>query len=51
LLAVGLLGLTLTLDFEILCERFVMGASWEGLAADCKIARGGLLPFGMLILM
>jgi hypothetical protein len=51
LLAVGFLWLILTLAFEILFGRFVMGASWERLAADYNIPRGGLLPIGMLILM
>ena len=51
LVAVGLLWLILTLAFEILFGRFVLGASWERLAADFNVARGGLLPFGMLILM
>ena len=51
LLAIGFLWLILTLAFEILFGRFVMGASWERLAADYNIARGGLLPFGLLVLL
>lgn len=51
LLAVGVLWLVLTLAFEILFGRFVVGASWERLAADYNILEGGLLPFGMLVLM
>ena len=51
LLAVGLLWLVLTLAFEILFGRFVVGASWERLAADYNVLEGGLLPFGMLVLM
>jgi len=51
LLAVGLLWLILTLAFEILFGRFVVGASWERLAADYNVLEGGLLPFGMLVLM
>ena len=50
LLAVGLLWLGLTLAFEILFGRFVVGASWERLAADYNVLKGGLLPFGMLVL-
>jgi len=50
LLAVGVLWLGLTLAFEILFGRFVVGASWERLAADYNVLEGGLLPFGMLIL-
>lgn len=51
LLAVGLLWLILTLAFEILFGRFVVGASWERLAADYNVSEGGLLPFGMLVLL
>ena len=51
LLAVGFLWLGLTLAFEILFGRFVVGASWERLAADYNVLEGGLLPFGMLVLL
>ncbi len=50
LLAVGVLWLGLTLSFEVLFGRFVVGASWERLAADYNVLEGGLLPLGMLIL-
>jgi hypothetical protein len=29
----------------------VVGASWERLAADYNVLEGGLLPFGMLVLL
>ena len=48
---VGFLWLGLTLTFEILFGRFVIGASWERLAADYNVPEGGLLPFGMLVLL
>ncbi len=51
LLMVGFLWLALTLTFEILFGRFVVGASWERLAADYNVLKGGLLPFGMLVLL
>jgi hypothetical protein len=51
LLAVGVLWLGLTVGFEILFGRFVMGASWERLAADYNVVEGGLLPFGLLFLL
>ena len=51
LLTVGVLWLGLTLAFEILFGRFVIGASWERLAADYNVVEGGLLPFGMLVLL
>jgi len=50
LLAVGLLWLVLTLAFEFLFGRFMVGASWERLTADYNVLEGGLLPFGMLVL-
>jgi hypothetical protein len=51
LLMVGLIWLCLTLAFEVLFGRFVIGASWEWLAADYNMLEGGLLPFGMLVLL
>ena len=51
LLAVGVLWLVLTLAFEMLFGRFVVGASWERISADYNVPQGGLLPFGMLILL
>ena len=51
LLAVGFLWLVLTLAFEVCFGRFVVGASWERLAADYNVLEGGLLPFGMLVLL
>lgn len=51
LLAVGVLWLVLTLAFEVGFGRFVVGASWERLAADYNVPEGGLLPFGMLVLL
>ena len=50
LLGVGGLWLGLTLAFEVLFGRFVVGVSWERLAADYNLLEGGLLPIGMLIL-
>jgi hypothetical protein len=49
--AVGFLWLVLTLTFEITFGRLVVGASWERIAADYRVLEGGLLPFGMLILL
>ncbi len=51
LLRVGVLWIGLTLAFEFLFGRFVLGASWERLAADYNIIEGGLLPFGMVFLL
>ncbi len=51
LLMVGCLWLGLTLAFEILFGRFVMDLSWDRLAADYNMLEGGLLPFGLLVLL
>ena len=51
MLLVGFLWLVLTLAFEVAFGRFVVGASWERLAADYNVLEGGLLPFGMLVLL
>lgn len=51
LLAVGVVWLVLTLAFEILFGRFVVGASWERISADYNVPQGGLMPFGMLVLL
>ena len=51
LLLVGLLWLGLTLAFEILFGRLVLGLPWQRLLADYNILEGGLLPFGMLVLL
>ena len=51
LLLVGVLWLVLTLAFEILFGRFVVGASWERIATDYNVLEGGLLPLGMLVLL
>ena len=51
LLGVGVLWLVLTLAFEVSFGRLVVGASWERLAADYNVLEGGLLPFGMVVLL
>lgn len=48
---VGLVWLALTLLFEVSLGRLVLGLSWERLASDYDISRGGLLPFGLIFLM
>ncbi len=51
LLEISILWLALTLAFEFLFGHFVAGASWERLASDYNVLQGGLLPFGMVVLM
>ncbi len=41
----------LTLTFEIVFGRFVVGASWDRLASDYNVMESGLLPFGMIVLL
>lgn len=50
LLLVGLTWVGLTLAFEFLFGRFVMGLSWERLVSDYNMFQGGLLPLGLIIL-
>jgi hypothetical protein len=50
LLAVGLLWLVLMVAFDIGFGRFVFHASWDRIAAEFDVRRGGLLGFGMLFL-
>ena len=50
-LLVGGLWLALTLLFEMGLGHYGLGYSWERLAADYDLARGGLLPLGMMVLM
>ena len=49
--AVGVLWLTLMMGFEVAFGRLVAGASWQRLAEDYNLARGGLLGLGMLWLL
>jgi hypothetical protein len=48
LLGIGLLWGVMTLAFEILFGRFVVGATWERIASDYNVLEGGLMPLGML---
>ncbi len=48
---VGLMWVTLTLSFEVVLGRLVLGYSWERLFEDYDVTRGGLLSIGMLVLL
>jgi hypothetical protein len=50
LLGIGLFWLGLTLGFEILLGRVLMGYSWERMASDYNLLKGGLLPMCLLVL-
>jgi hypothetical protein len=47
---IGLLWLVLTVGFEIMLGRFVMGLSWERIASDYSLLQGGLMSLGLLVL-
>ena len=49
-IAIGGLWLTLTLAFEVAVGRLAFGLSWERLASDYNLLRGGLLPIGLAVL-
>lgn len=50
LLLAGLIWLVLTVAFEVLFGRFVVGLSWERIASDYNVLNGGLMPLGLLML-
>jgi hypothetical protein len=49
-IVIGVMWLLLTLAFELLFGRFVIGASWQRIGSDYNLLHGGLLPFGLLLL-
>ncbi len=51
LLLVGAIWLVLTVAFEVLFGRFVVGLSWKRIASDYNILNGGLMPLGLLVLL
>ncbi len=51
LLNIGVVWLLLTLTFEICLGRFILGYSWERIAADYNLLQGGLMPIGLVLLM
>lgn len=50
-LAVGGLWIGLTLGFEIFLGRFILDLSWERIYSDYDMANGGLMLFGMLVML
>lgn len=50
LITVGFVWLVLTVLFELTLGRFVLGLSWDRLASDYDIRRGGLMLFGLILL-
>ncbi|QIR40066.1 hypothetical protein HCG51_27380 [Tolypothrix sp. PCC 7910] len=51
LLNIGILWMLLTLNFEICLGRFVLGYSWQQIAADYNLLNGGLMPIGLVLLI
>lgn len=49
-LLVGMIWLVLTVAFEVLFGRFVVGLPWERIASDYNVLNGGLMPLGLLVL-
>lgn len=50
LLTTGFLWLFLTLLFEFGLGLFILGYSWERMASDYDLSRGGLMPFGLVLM-
>lgn len=51
LFTVGLVWLALTVLFELWLGLYVLHYSWARLAADYDVTRGGLMSFGLLLLL
>jgi hypothetical protein len=47
LLAIAILWVALTLIFEVTLGRVVLDASWEHIASDDDLRRGGRMPLGL----
>ena len=50
LLGIGVLWLLLTVVFEMALGRFIFAYSWERIAADYNLLKGGLMPIGLVLL-
>ncbi len=50
LLWVGSIWLALTVAFEVLFGRYMIGLSWQRILSDYNLLQGGLMPVGLLIL-
>jgi hypothetical protein len=51
LLAVGIIWVCCTIVFELYLGHVILGYSWDHLASDYNIVKGGLLPIGLLCMM
>jgi hypothetical protein len=48
LLGVGVLWMGLTLAFEVVLGRVILGYTWEQITADYNVSQGGLMSFGLI---
>ena len=51
LLKIGILWAMLTLAFELSLGRLILGYSWEQILADYNLFQGGLMAFGLVLLV
>jgi hypothetical protein len=51
LLSIGGLWLVLTVGFELVLGHFILGNSWEQIAAHYNLFTGGLMPLGLVWLI
>lgn len=51
LLLIGFIWVCLTIFFEFSLGSFVFNYSWERMLEDYKVARGGLMAFGLLFML
>ena len=50
LLFLGVLWVVLTVAFEFILGRFILGLPWERLLEDYYLLHGGLMPIGLIVL-
>jgi hypothetical protein len=50
MLAVGVAWVVLTMTFELVLGRLILGYSWDRVLSDYDLSRGGLLSFGLVVL-
>jgi len=48
---IGTLWVILTVGFEILLGRLALDVSWERIASDYDLFQGGLMLFGLLVML
>jgi hypothetical protein len=50
-LVTGAIWVLLKIVFEIVLGRAVLDLTWDRLLSDYDVARGGLMPFGLLLML